>query len=269
MPGCELGFTFVSAVLLIILLLGGVLGLSVGLVGTGSVLAVPLLVYGGGLDVHSAVCVSMLTMTLLGFTGSIQKLHAGAIDLRAATLIGMSGALFAPLGAWFNKQLSHNVLLVLFAVVVLVISTGMLLQREPNAERTRQSAGAVSLRVGAVFGSGAAGAAIGLLGGLLGISGGFIAVPVLVAYQGLEMHRAVATSWTIITLASASATIGHFLAGQRLPLGNTVLFLIGGIIGFQFAVRVAHCFSGAGLKRLFAIAVLIMSVVMLARLFAR
>jgi uncharacterized membrane protein YfcA len=72
----------VSAALLVILLLGGVLGLSVGLVGTGSVLAVPLLVYGRGLDVRSAVCVSMLTMTLLGFTGTIRKLHAGAIDLQ-------------------------------------------------------------------------------------------------------------------------------------------------------------------------------------------
>ena len=254
------------AALLIILLLGGVLGLSVGLVGTGSVVAVPLLVYGGGMDVHSAVCVSMLTMTLLGFTGSVQKLHTGVIDLRAATLIGISGALFAPLGAWLNKQLSHTVLLVLFALVVLAMSIGMLLQRESNAKRAKQSGDAVRSRGVALFGCGAAGAAIGLLGGLLGISGGFIAVPVLVAYQGLEMHRAVATSWTIVTLASASATIGHFIAGQRLPLGNTVLFLIGGIIGFQFAVRIAHHFSGAGLKRLFAAAVLIMSVVMLARL---
>jgi uncharacterized membrane protein YfcA len=258
----------VSAALLIILLLGGVLGLSVGLVGTGSVLAVPLLVYGGGWDVHSAVCVSMLTMTLLGFTGSIQKLHVGAIDLRAAILIGISGALFAPLGAWLNKQLSHSVLLVLFAFVVLAMSIGMLLQHESNAKRASQSADAVSWHGLAAFGSSAAGAVIGLLGGLLGISGGFIAVPVLVANQGLEMHRAVATSWAIVTLASASATIGHFLAGQRFPLENTVLFLIGGIIGFQFALRIAQYFSGAGLKRLFAAAVFIMSVVMLVRLLA-
>jgi uncharacterized membrane protein YfcA len=95
----------VSAALLIILFLGGVLGLSVGLVGTGSVLAVPLLVYGGGLGVHNAVCMSMLTMTLLGIVGSIQKLHAGAINLRAATFTAIFGALFAPLGAWLNKQL--------------------------------------------------------------------------------------------------------------------------------------------------------------------
>ncbi len=257
-----------SAALLIILLLGGVLGLSVGLVGTGSVLAVPLLMYGGGLDVHSAVCVSMLTMTFLGLTGTIQKLRAGAIDLQAATVIAIFGALFAPLGAWLNKQLRPVVLLVLFALVVLTIGIRMLLQREADAKRLRQSRDAVKACGVTVFGSGAAGAVIGLLGGLLGISGGFIAVPVLVTYQGLEMHRAVATSWAIVALVSASATAGHFVAGQRVPLGDALLFLIGGVIGFEVAVRVAHGFSDWGLRRLFGVAILIMSIVMLVRLVA-
>jgi uncharacterized membrane protein YfcA len=222
----------VSAALVIILLLGGVLGLSVGLVGTGSVLAVPLLVYSGGLGVHDAVCVSMLTMTLLGFTGTIQKLHAGAIDLQASTLIAIFGALFAPLGAWLNKELRPVLLLVLFGLVALAIGTGMLLQRKADSKRW-QSRDAVRAPGVRVFGSGAAGAVIGLLGGLLGISGGFIAVPVLVAYHGLDMHRAVATSWMIVTLVSASATAGHFLAGQRVPVQDTLLFLVGGVIGFE------------------------------------
>jgi uncharacterized protein len=208
----------------------------------------------------------MLTMTLLGFTGTIQKLRAGAIDLQAADLIAIFGVLFAPLGAWLNKQLRPVLLLVLFALVVLAIGIRMLLQREADAKRPRQSGDAVIARGITVFGSGAAGAVIGLLGGLLGISGGFIAVPVLVTYQGLEMHRAVATSWAIVALVSASATIGHFLAGQRVPLGEALLFLVGGIIGFEIALRVAHHFSGAGLKQLFATAIVMTSVVMLARL---
>ena len=82
------------------------------------------------------------------------------------------------------------------------------------------------------------------------------------------MHRAVATSWAIIALVSALATIGHFLAGQRVPLGDTLFFVIGGVLGFEIAVRMAHHISGAGLKRLFGVTILIMSVVMLARLIA-
>ena len=82
------------------------------------------------------------------------------------------------------------------------------------------------------------------------------------------MHRAVATSWGIVAVVSAAATAGHVLGGQRFPLQETLLFLIGGIIGFEIALRIAHHFSELGLKRLLAVAVLMMSVIMLARLVA-
>jgi hypothetical protein len=68
------------------------------------------------------------------------------------------------------------------------------------------------------------------------------------------------------SLVSASATIGHFLAGQRVPPKETLLFAISGVIGFEIAASVAHRFSGAGLKRGFAVAIIIMSIVMLAHL---
>jgi uncharacterized membrane protein YfcA len=80
------------------------------------------------------------------------------------------------------------------------------------------------------------------------------------------MHRAVATSWMIVTVVSASATTGHFLAGQRVSLGVALLFLIGGVIGFEVAVRVVHRFSEGGLRRLFGVTILVMSIVMLVRL---
>ena len=257
----------VAAPLLVIVFLGTALGLSVGLVGTGSVLAVPVLVYGVGLDIHTAICVAMLTMTLLGFTGTIQKLHLGAVDLRAASVIAVCGVLFAPLGAWFNKQLSPGFLLILFAFAVAAIAVGTLLPQRSSANQAGGSRAIISKDV-AVFRSIASGALIGLLGGLLGISGGFVAVPVLVSYHRMEMHRAVATSWGIVAVVSAAATAGHVLGGQRVPLQETLLFLIGGIIGFEIALRIAHHFSELGLKRLLAVAVLMMSVIMLARLVA-
>ncbi len=258
------------AAFLIIFSLGAALGVSTGLVGTGSVLSVPLLVYGAGFDVHRAICVAMLTMTLLGFIGSIQQWRAGAINMRAAGVIAISGAFFAPLGAWLNKYLSHALLLGLFAIVVLLMGIGTLLQRKstgPVTTEANRSSIARSKRTIALQ-SGGAGAVIGLLGGLLGISGGFVAIPVLIAYQRMEMHRAVATSWAIVAFVSAAATAGHILAGQRVPPRETSLFLIGGVIGFEIALQVAHQVSGRQLKRLFAVAVLMMSMVMLARLLA-
>jgi hypothetical protein len=40
----------------------------------------------------------------------------------------------------------------------------------------------------------------------------------------------------IVALASAPATIGHFLTGQRVPLEDELLFVIAGTIGFEIAI---------------------------------
>lgn len=251
-----------TASLLIVFFLGAVLGIAIGLVGSGSVLAVPLLIYGAGLDIHSAVCVSMLTVTLLGTIGTIEKFRQ--INFRAAIVIAVFGVIFAPLGAFLNQQSDHRVLVVLFAVVALATSIRMLMHRDGDVPFQNQYTHNAPLLVPITGQSALAGAAIGLIGGLLGISGGFIAVPVLASYQKLEIHRAVATSWTIVAVVSASATIAHLLAGQGIPLGDTLLFIIAGVIGFEVSSRTAHQFSGPGLTRLFAAALIIVSIAMLA-----
>lgn len=250
---------------LLVLLVGLALGVAVGLVGTGSMLAVPILIYGVGIDVHGAVCVAMLTMTAIGVIGTIQASRSGAVNLRSATIMSVCGALIAPLGAWLNRRLPPLHLLLLFAVVVLATSVVMLLRQIAN----RQGIDLNRSRELSQFSVGVAGVIIGLLGGLLGISGGFIAVPALVAYQRLEMHRAVATSWAIIAVTSAAATLGHFLGGQRLRFADTTLFLAGATGGFEIAVRTAPKISEPVLKRTFAIVMSIISAAMVVRLLMR
>lgn len=252
-----------TANFIIVLCLGGILGLAIGLIGTGSVLAVPLLIYGAGLDFHGAVCVSMLTVTILGIIGTIDKFEQ--IDLRGGMVIAAAGMVFAPLGAWLNRRLDHSVLIGLFVAVVLATTVRVLTGPQDEAglvEKMSAQPSPVRARVLSIF----AGSFVGVIGGLLGISGGFIVVPMLATYGRLEMHRAVATSWTIVALVSASATITHFVAGQRLPIADSLLFVASAVLGFKAALRVAHRFTTPNLKRLFAGAFIVMSVVMLANL---
>jgi uncharacterized membrane protein YfcA len=70
--------------LLIILFFGGVIGLSVGLVGIASVLAVPLLVYGAGLEPERGLRVDV-DNDFAWIHRAVQKLHSGAIRTRANT----------------------------------------------------------------------------------------------------------------------------------------------------------------------------------------
>jgi uncharacterized membrane protein YfcA len=241
-------------------------GISVGLVGFGSVVAVPLLIYGAALTVHGSICVAMLTMTLIGTLGTLQSITTGRIEWRAAALVASSGAVAAPAGAWLNKQLSPTVLLVLFAIVVLAISARVLIRREPADCDTNTLQEAFQQQTVRMVGSIAAGIVIGLLGGLLGISGGFIAVPVLAASHRLELSRAVTASWMIVMVVSAVATLGHFLAGERVPVGDTLVFVIGAIAGFEAAVRLRRLLSPNQLRRIYAVAVSIMSAAILMKL---
>lgn len=93
-------------------------------------------------------------------------------------------------------------------------------------------------------------------------------MPVLVSYQGVEMHRAVATSWFIVAVVSASATIGHFAAGQRVPFAATLLFVTGGIAGFEIGSRAGQRLSSARLTRLFAAVIFALSILMLGEIVA-
>jgi uncharacterized membrane protein YfcA len=52
------------------------------------------------------------------------------------------------------------------------------------------------------------------------------------------------------------------------PLEEELLLVIGGATGFEIAIRVAHHILSAGLKRLFAAAILVMSIVMFVCLLA-
>jgi uncharacterized membrane protein YfcA len=250
------------SIVLFIALLGMIVGLSVGVIGTGSLLAVPLLVYVAHMSVHAAVCVAMIVMTFLGLTGSLQNLRTRAIDFRAASVLAISGALSAPAGAWLNKQMPPSLLLFLFAFVVFAIGIRMLLHHGDSHDESAK------LQTHAKRSSVLAGVLIGLLGGTLGISGGFVAVPILTTYTGLEMHRAVATSWFIVAVVSASASIGHFAAGERVPLATTLLFGLGGVVGFEIGLRAREHFSGARLARLFAVAILVLGVFMLGEMVA-
>ena len=103
------------------LVYGALVGLALGLTGKGSVFAVPLLVYGLRLGPHAAVCVSMAAIAAMALVVSARKSRMELIEIRVGAAVATGGALGAPVGVWVNKQLSPNLLLVLFAVLAAVI----------------------------------------------------------------------------------------------------------------------------------------------------
>ena len=259
------------------ILYGAVVGFSLGLTGGGgSVFAVPLLVYGLGLGAHRAVCASMVAVGTTAAVGAMRRLRTGEVDVATALIVAFAGFIGAPVGAWLGRFLEEKWLLVLFAGIVVIVAFRMLFRAAtpPSGHaairasltqmENREAPGWPSLRElalppGRATALMSAGVLTGLLSGLLGIGGGFIIVPVLVIFRGLEIHRAIATSLLVIALVSISAVASHLLAGQRLPVGTTALFTIGGVLGLRLGSMLGERLSGVTLQKVFAVAMFLMA----------
>jgi uncharacterized membrane protein YfcA len=94
----------------------------------------------------------------------------------------------------------------------------------------------------------------GILSGLFGVGGGFVIVPALVLVGGMAIHRAVATSLVVITLASASGVTSYLAARRPLALILTGLFVLGGIGGMGLGTRLSRKLSGPRLQKGVAVA---------------
>lgn len=58
------------------------------------------------------------------------------------------------------------------------------------------------------------GAAVGLLSVLLGVGGGIVAIPILLHWARMDLHRVVPASLGIITFAALAGTAGYAAVGQ-------------------------------------------------------
>lgn len=184
------------------LLLGAVIGISLGaLGGGGSILTVPALVYVLGESARSATTASLVIVGVTSVVGAIGHARAGHVRWRAGLTFGLVGVAASYAGTALNHHVDSNVLLLAFAGLMLVAAAAML-RRAPDAEPAAEvAAGSVGTAVKVI----AAGLAVGFLTGFLGVGGGFVIVPALVMALGFPMPVAVGTSLLVIALNCAAA----------------------------------------------------------------
>lgn len=88
------------------LLYGLVVGISLGLTGGGgSIFAVPLLIYGPGGPVRSAIGLSLAVVGATAGFGAMLRWRAQELDLRAGIGFALGGMVFAPVGTWIGNFL--------------------------------------------------------------------------------------------------------------------------------------------------------------------
>jgi hypothetical protein len=243
--------------MLLALLLGSLVGVTLGILGGGgSTLAIPLLTYGLGIEPREAIATSLVVVGLAALAGASRHWRQGTIDLQVALRFGILGSLGSAGGAQLARWLAPPVQMTLFALTLLVAAGSML--RPVAGARAGPGSWAGGARNGLI----AIGA--GLLTGLVGVGGGFVVVPALVGVVGLPMRRAVGTSLLVIAFNSLGGLAGY-LSYVR-PTGSVWLpFALAAVLTAIGGAGLASRFEEAKLRSAFAVSLILMGIFTIAK----
>lgn len=267
--------------MLLAVLFGGIVGFALGLTGGGGgVFAVPLLVFGLGAEPREAVGISLAAVGGTAISGALPRLLRHEIELRTGLLFAVSGMFGAPIGAYLSRFVPGNVLLTLFALLMFAVAYRMwqkakcpeVVVTAPHCELDsdratcqRDEDGTLILTSRCARLLVLVGIATGLLSGMFGVGGGFVIVPALVLFSGMAIHRAIATSLFVIVLISLSGFASHLVGGSDFDWGLTAQFLVGGFAGMGLGSMLARKLKGPTLQIIFATAVALVAVFVIAK----
>lgn len=244
------------------ILSGAAVGLVLALIGGGgSILATPALLYVVGVaNPHMAIGTSALAVSVNAFANLVNHARRGNVKWKCAMVFAAAGVIGAAVGAAAGKMTDAQILLPLFALLMIVVAAAMLRPRrdEGDGEVVLNAQNAPKL---VAYGLGA-----GALSGFFGIGGGFLIVPGLIGATGMTMIQAVGSS--LFSVGSFGATTAASYAFDGLVDWRIAgLFigggLIGGAIGASFASHLAK--QRGALQRVFAGVVFVVAAYMLYR----
>ncbi len=248
-----------SLSLVIGLILSALIGLSLGLIGGGgSIITVPVLVYVLGVDAHEAIPMSLAVVGSVSLVGAWMHRSAGNLALRTALLFGGSGIVGAFFGARLTYLVSSRILLLLFGMLMLVVASVMLFRKGGRTDATPHAVHPIK--------AGLAGLAVGVLTGFLGVGGGFLIVPALLVFGNLDVRKAIGTSLAVIFINCVAGIAGHLRQGG---FDVVLAAMVTGpaILGAFAGTRLAGRFQPMTLRRVFALFVLGVAVLLIARQF--
>ncbi|MFM1847155.1 MAG: hypothetical protein RL417_629 [Pseudomonadota bacterium] len=238
---------------------GLVVGLSLGLTGGGgSIFAVPLLVYGLGLDFHAAVAVSLMVVGAVAAFGATVHGIRREVLWGAGLMLGLGGLLSAPLGAALGRALSDRISLGLFALVMVGVGYPMVrgggigdrlhfddlrCPLDPLGRPSFSPRCATKLLISGVV--------VGVLSGLFGVGGGFLIVPALLMVLPIKFETALTSSLVSITVISISGVVAHRSDLSGADPTTVLLFFTGGLVGMLTGIRLKSRLDRARLRRIF------------------
>ncbi len=262
------------------------LGIAVGFVSGmfgvgGGFLMTPLLIF---LGVPPAVAVASVSthMAASSFSGALSYFRKGMVDLTLSAVLLAGGLVGTASGvAVFTLlRLFGQVDLVIGVSYVLLLTTlGALMLSESVKAMLRARAGKAGLvrrpgtrawflrmpfkirfRRSHIFVSVlpvvGLGFAVGFIGALLGVGGGFILVPALIYLLRVPTQTAIGTSLVLTLVTMSVATVLQATVNGTVDAVLALILMVGGTMGAQFGARAGQAMKAEQLRLLLGLLVL-------------
>jgi uncharacterized membrane protein YfcA len=255
-----------SATDLMSLLSGGIVGLTLGLIGGGgSILAVPLLLYAVGLpSTHVAIGTSAVAVAANAGVGVALHARARTVKWPCALVFAVAGVAGALAGAPAGKAVDGKLLLSLFGLIMLAVGATMFRRKGSEGDpAVRLDLANARRLLPSLLGYGAG---VGALSGFFGIGGGFLIVPGLTNATNMPVINAVGSSLVSVA-AFAVATAASYALSGLVDWHVAALMLAGGAIGAAAGTALSRKLATkkALLARVFAVIVVIVGFYVTAR----
>ncbi len=207
-----------------------------------------------------AIPTGLLLNGITALSAAIYYFKAKMVAVKGSIPLIITSFIGAPLGAYFTKMVSTDILILLFAIAMIFAGGKMLLSSgQPEKDHM------MPVRKRMVI-MGIAGFFIGFIAGLLGVGGGFLFVPMMIA-MGYKTKSAAATSSFVVIFSSFSGFAGHIAEGHfNWPL--MIATSIAVIIGSQMGAKIMkEKMKAKWIKQMFAVVLLSVAVKLLWKLY--
>lgn len=266
----------------LILGMGGAVGFVSGLFGVGGgFLLTPLLIFSG---IPPSVAVATVTSQVVASStsGVLSYWRKGGVDFKLAGVLLCGGVAGSSLGVWLFSILRtlgqlDLIISVSYMLFLGAIGTMMLVESARSVWRGAQGRSVslrqpgrhgwihgLPLRVGfkksrlyiSIIPVVLLGLAIGFIGAILGIGGGFIMVPALIYLLRVPGNVVIGTSLLQILVTMAVATMLHAFTTGSVDVILGLILMVGGVLGAQFGASAGQKLKGEQLRLLLALLIL-------------
>ncbi len=268
-------------VVTVAVVVGLLVGLSMGaLGGGGSILTVPVLVYLLGMDTTAATTGSLIIVGITAVFGMLVHRRDRNVRVLQGVVFGAIGVAGAVAGTRLSLQVSPDVLLAGFSVLMLVVASLMFTRRRVPAAGGGSGGDGDSIVADVPIISFAptftcscpraakvvvAAVAVGLMTGFFGVGGGFLVVPALVLVLDFPMPVAVGTSLLIIAINSGTALVARAGTGVDIDWAIIGPFTVAAVVGSLLGARIATRARPETLRIAFAVLITVVGLYTAAR----